>query len=119
MTQLSPPPPRLLLPRLTPREPGLQPYPVRPGGLMDVHDATANPPSDLLVEVRRAAPRRTLEPLLPEPLAEPVLDLRIDAASARAYEVKKGQYVQIIDVEGRQCSDFLAFASQQLQHGVE
>jgi len=90
--------------------------PARP---MRVDDESANPPSDLLLEVRRAAPRRLGEPVLPPPLAEPVLDLRIDAATASSYTVKAGQYLQIIDVEGRQCSDFLAFDGRQLEQGVE
>src|SRR5262249_2047299 len=45
------------------------------------------PASDLLLEVRRATPRNDLDPLLPEPLAEPRLDFQVDRASALAYEV--------------------------------
>lgn len=90
-----------------------------PSRRMSVEEEAANPPSDLLLELRRAAPRPQLEPRLPEPLAEPILDLRIDAASARSYEVKEGQYIQVIDVEGRQCSDFLAFGSRRLEDGIE
>jgi aminomethyltransferase len=86
---------------------------------MLVDAESANPPSDLLLEVRRGAQRPAMEPHLPEPLAEPVLDLRIDAATACSYEVREGQYIQIIDVEGRQCSDFVAFGARQLQDGVE
>jgi aminomethyltransferase len=86
---------------------------------MPVDAARANPPSDLVLEVRRAAQRRAAEPRLPEPLAEPVLDLRIDAATACSYEVREGQYIQVIDLEGRQCSDFLAFGARRLQDGVE
>ena len=69
--------------------------------------------------MRRATPRADLEPTLPEPLAEPRLDFQIDRASALAYEVKAGEYVQVIDVEGRQCSDFLAFHAAKLQAGRE
>lgn len=90
-----------------------------PARAMSVEEDEANPPSDLLLELRRAQPRSRLEPRLPAPLAEPILDLRIDAASARGYEVKEGQYIQIIDVEGRQCSDFLAFGVRRLDDGVE
>jgi aminomethyltransferase len=79
----------------------------------------APPASALVVEIRRAVPRRRVEAELPPPLAEPRLDLRVDRASARAYEVKAGEYIQIIDVEGRQCSDFLAFHRQKLEDGVE
>ena len=90
-----------------------------PAAPMPVDAESANPPSDLLLEVRRAAQRPVAEPRLPEPLAEPVLDLRVDAATACSYEVREGQYIQVIDVEGRQCSDFLAFGARRLQDGVE
>jgi len=88
-----------------------------PGGPMPVDQH--NPPSDLLIEIRRMRPREPGEPRLPPPLADPVLDLRIDAATALAFEVEAGQYIQVIDVEGRQCSDFLAFDSRRLSEGVE
>src|ERR671920_245442 len=39
--------------------------------------------------------------------------------SALAYEVKEGEYIQVIDVQGRQCSDFLAFHRQKLEKGLE
>ena len=47
---------------------------------------------------------------LPKPLGRIVTEHRIAAGTAIAYSVTAGQYVQIIDVEGSQCSDFLAFA---------
>jgi aminomethyltransferase len=72
-----------------------------PAHAVRVDDEQANPPSDLLLEVRRAAPLGRREPVLPAPLADPVLDLRVDAATASSYTVKAGQYLQIIDVEGR------------------
>jgi aminomethyltransferase len=79
----------------------------------------ASPPSNALVEVRRTTPRSYGQIELPPPLAEPRLDFRVDSATALAYEVRKGEYVQVIDVEGRQCSDFLAFHRQKLEDGVE
>jgi aminomethyltransferase len=79
----------------------------------------APPPSDLLVEVRRTAPRAYGELELPAPLAEPRLDFRVDAATALSYEVQAGEYIQVIDVEGKQCSDFLAFQRRKLEDGVE
>jgi aminomethyltransferase len=88
-----------------------------PGGLMSVD--SDNPPSELLIEVRRAQARAPHEPALPPPLADPVLDLRVDSSTALAYQVEAGQYIQVIDVEGRQCSDFLAFDSRRLADGVE
>ena len=79
----------------------------------------APPPSELLVEVRRTAARRYGQTELPPPLAEPRLDFRVGKASAQAYEVKAGEYIQVIDVEGKQCSDFLAFHRGKLEDGME
>ncbi len=79
----------------------------------------APPASNLLVEVRRAEPRRYEQLELPPPLAEPRLDFRVDAATALAYEVRAGEYIQVIDVEGKQCSDFLAFHRRKLESGLE
>src|SRR5919197_4133403 len=78
------------------------------------------PASALVVEVRRAEPPTTAgEVELPPPLAEPRLDFRVDRASALSYEVREGEYIQIIDVRGRQCSDFLAFHAHKLDAGIE
>ena len=89
-----------------------------PGPERPVVDGGA-PASDLELEVRRARPHAGLEPALPEPLAEPRLDFQVDRASALAYEVRAGEYIQVIDVRGRQCSDFLAFHAGKLQDGKE
>ena len=43
----------------------------------------------------------------------------MDRASALSYEVREGEYIQVIDVRGRQCSDFLAFHRQKLENGLE
>ena len=56
---------------------------------------------------------------LPDPLAEPLQDVHIEARTAFAYEVKAGQYIQIIDVEGRECSDFQCFDLAALDKGLE
>ncbi|MGI9030108.1 MAG: DUF1989 domain-containing protein [Ilumatobacteraceae bacterium] len=87
------------------------------GGPMDVEGQ--NPPSPVRVLIRRAVPRAQNEPMLPEPLADPVVDLRVSRATAEAYEVAAGQWIQVIDVEGQQCSDLLAFDARRLQDGVE
>ena len=76
-------------------------------------------PSELLVEVRRTAARTYDQLELPPPLAEPRLDVRVDAATALAYEVRAGEFIQVIDVEGKQCSDFLAFHRRKLESGLE
>ncbi len=77
------------------------------------------PASALIVELKRAQPRPEVDLELPPPLAEPRLDFRVDKASALAYEVTEGEYIQIIDVKGKQCSDFLAFNEHKLQAGLE
>jgi aminomethyltransferase len=77
------------------------------------------PPSELILEIRRAAPRTREEIELPAPLAEPRLDFRVGAATASSYEVKQGEYIQVIDVRGKQCSDFLAFHAHKLHDGTE
>jgi aminomethyltransferase len=78
------------------------------------------PPSAFLIEVQRAVVPTDPVSCLPEPLALPMLlDLRIDRATATSYEVGEGQWIQIIDVEGRQCSDLLAFNARHLQNGKE
>lgn len=74
---------------------------------------------DMLLQIHRAAPAAREEAEIPPPLAEPRLELRVDAATARDYTVKAGEYIQIIDVAGRQCSDFVAFHRGKLEDGVE
>src|SRR5579859_6983934 len=107
----------------------------RPGSEVELtaHDATTlivaapggrivdgePPASELMIEVRRATPRTREQAELPPPLADPRLDFRIDKATASSYEVKAGEYIQVIDVQGRQCSDFLAFHAAKLQNGFE
>lgn len=75
-----------------------------------------NPPTELRLVIRPAA---SIVGQAPPPLAPPLQDLRIDAATARAFTVKAGQYIQIIDVDGRQCADFLAFDAAELAQGRE
>jgi aminomethyltransferase len=87
-----------------------------PGGRLVDGDP---PASALLVEIKRQTPRKPSDVPLPEPLAEPRLDFRVDRASALAYEVREGEYIQVIDVQGRQCSDFLAFHRAKLEKGLE
>ena len=88
-----------------------------PGGPMRVDEQDA--PTDLRVMVRRATPAPAAAGVsLPEPLAEPRIEFRIDRATAKTYEVKPGEYIQVIDVAGRQCSDFQAFDAAQLERGI-
>ncbi|MBL8845537.1 MAG: aminomethyltransferase family protein [Hyphomicrobium zavarzinii] len=77
------------------------------------------PPSDVLIFILRATPRLMNTARLPDPLAEPRLDIRVNIASAESFEVYEGEYIQIIDVQGRQCSDFIAFNRKALDEGRE
>lgn len=75
------------------------------GGYMDVSVIPAN---------------KNLSPL-PDPIAGSTIrdEFTVPRATALAYELKAGEYVQIIDVEGRQCSDFMAMRSSALESGME
>jgi aminomethyltransferase len=86
--------------------------PASAGTVWDQTSAT-----DTLVVITRA---KVLPPTLrepPEPLAEPRLDLRVKVASAINFEVFEGEYIQIVDIAGRQCSDFLAFERRAVDKG--
>ncbi len=86
-----------------------------PAEPMIVWDQT--PATDILVFIQRANPRLLNDAKVPDPIAEPRLDIRINIASAESFEVHEGEYIQIIDVAGRQCSDFLAFNRRALDKG--
>ena len=87
---------------------------VAPGEPMAVDEQ--DPPTDLRIVVNRAEVAVSNEVALPLPLADLRLDRRVSKATALAYEVRAGEYIQVIDLAGRQCSDFLAFGSRQLQY---
>ena len=79
-----------------------------------------NGSTELIVYVRRSNPGQGKGGLAPpNPLADPILDLNIQPGSATAYEVKKGEYIQVLDVQGRECSDFQAFSLRALDRGLE
>ena len=56
---------------------------------------------------------------LPAPLGQVVADYRIAPGTAIAYPVQAGQYLQILDVRGSQCSDFLAFAAADMSEELD
>ncbi len=58
-------------------------------------------------------------PLLPEPMGDIRDEFTVSRGTARAYAVEPGEIIQIIDVEGQQCSDFMAFRSDGLDAGHE
>ncbi|MEM6905609.1 MAG: DUF1989 domain-containing protein, partial [Pseudomonadota bacterium] len=89
-----------------------------PGGPMPV--AAQTPPTELVLYLRRATPgaaKGGFSP--PDPLADPLEDLNIQPGEARAYRVPKGAFIQILDVQGRECSDFQAFDLRALDAGQE
>jgi glycine cleavage system T protein (aminomethyltransferase) len=88
-----------------------------PGGAMaaDAQD-TATP---IRVCVQRSRIRPANETHLPEPLADPLQDIRVNKATAEAYVVRAGEFIQIIDVAGRQCTDFQCFDTRKLDKGLE
>ena len=87
----------------------------------DMRADMQNPPTSLLAFIERAdisaAQNRARE--LPPPLADALSDFRIPRATAAVYTVKKGEWIQIVDVEGRQCTDFQAFDAAALERGKE
>lgn len=82
---------------------------------------TALPPTELIVFIQRAHPDTKANQLnqLPAPLADAREEIRIAESTATAYEVQAGEYIQIIDVEGSQCSDFQCFDRAKLEQGHE
>lgn len=91
---------------------------VAPGGNMDAE--LQDTATDIEVRVTRARlPNERPGSRLPEPLADPLQDIRIKAATAQAYVVKAGEFIQVIDVDGRQCTDFQCFSLRKLDKGLE
>jgi aminomethyltransferase len=89
-----------------------------PGGKMDIERQDTATDIELLIE--RADPlSHKNASALPEPLADPLQDFRIAAATAQAYVVKAGEYIQVIDVAGRQCTDFQCFSLRKLDRKIE
>lgn len=76
-------------------------------------------PSELRLVVTRANPSPLLVPALPEPLGDVLDEFTLRAGTARSYTVAEGQYIQVLDVAGRQCSDFVALDRRALDRGVE
>ncbi|KNG93517.1 DUF1989 domain-containing protein [Pseudaestuariivita atlantica] len=81
---------------------------------------TQDTATDLALYIRRADPNMGKVPGQPaDPLADPLHDANIQPGNAHAYEVKAGEYIQILDVQGRECSDFQAFSLRALDKGIE
>ena len=77
------------------------------------------PASALVVEVKRAAPRSRATRSSCRRRSPSRGSTSAWTAPARSsYEVREGEYIQVIDVQGRQCSDFLAFHRAQARAGA-
>src|SRR5688572_17517487 len=89
-----------------------------PGGKMDAEAQDTATPLEVRLE-RATLPRANELIPLPEPLADPLQEIRIDRATAKAYVVRAGEFIQIIDVAGRQMTDFQCFTRRKLDEGLE
>jgi aminomethyltransferase len=79
-----------------------------------------NTVTDIIIFVHRlssAEKSRLIK--LPDPLADTNHEMLVKARTAYSYTVKAGEYIQIMDVEGRECSDFQCFDAEKLGKGLE
>ncbi len=79
---------------------------------------------DLISGVAQGVVSATLRPasgrtVLPDPLGKVREEFTVPRGSAKAYEIKRGEFVQVIDLEGQQCSDFQAIRMRGLDHDEE
>ncbi|MGR3659893.1 MAG: DUF1989 domain-containing protein [Paracoccaceae bacterium] len=79
-----------------------------------------NAPTEIIVYIRRANPGEGSGGVKPaDPLADPLQDHNIQPGQANAYEVRAGQFIQVMDVQGRECTDFQCFSMSELDRGIE
>ncbi|MFQ3357750.1 MAG: aminomethyltransferase [Paracoccaceae bacterium] len=78
-----------------------------------------NNATPIVVWVERAKPLMMCHHVLPDALADPLQEIRVASSTAQSYFVKKSEYIQIIDVDGRQMTDFQCFSAQKLDKGIE
>lgn len=90
---------------------------IAPGAPMRVDEQ--NPPTEIEIQILRSKPVEERTPFLPDPLADPRQDFQLNRSTAMSYEVKAGEFIQIIDVQGQQCTDFQAFRADGLDKGIE
>ena len=89
-----------------------------PGPKMLIHEQ--NPPTELTILVKRAKILNDKEhSVIPDPIFEPSDEKNIKKKTAISFQVKEGDYIQVISPTGRQCSDFVAFDTAKLEKGVE
>ncbi|NKN39513.1 DUF1989 domain-containing protein [Agrobacterium sp. a22-2] len=88
-----------------------------PGEAMEPGNQDTATPIEL--RVQRVSLQRSYEQTLPEPMADSLQEIRVRAATATAYFVRAGEFIQIIDVSGRQCTDFQAFSARKVDKGLD
>ena len=88
-----------------------------PGNAM--HAGKQNTTTPIELRIKRCEIAAPGASFLPEPLADPLQDIHVDKATAETYFVRAGEYIQIIDVDGRQCTDFQCFSARKLDKGLE
>ena len=89
-----------------------------PGQEMLVHEQ--NPPTELTIFIKRANIVNDKEhSVIPEPMYDPLNEINIEKKTAISFEIKNGDYIQIICPTGRQCSDFVAFDTAKLEKNIE
>ena len=86
----------------------------------DMDVTNQNPPSDLTIFIKRSQIVNDKElNVIPDPVFEPLYEENINKETSISYQVKEGDYIQIISPTGRQCSDFVAFDTRKLEKGIE
>ncbi len=79
-----------------------------------------NPSGDLTIFIKRAKINKDKElSVIPDPVFEPNYEKNINRQTCISYQVKEGDYIQVISPAGRQCSDFVAFDTKKLDKGIE
>tara|TARA_B100000902_G_scaffold88006_1_gene91949 strand:- start:1933 stop:4272 length:2340 start_codon:yes stop_codon:yes gene_type:complete len=87
---------------------------------LDMNIAEQNPPSELTIFIKRYKIINDKElSIIPDPVFEPLYEKNINKETSISYQVKEGDYVQIISPTGRQCSDFVAYDTRKLDKGIE
>ena len=89
-----------------------------PGPEMLVHQQ--NPTTDLTIFIKRSKITKDKEhSIIPDPVYDPLNEINIDRQTAVSFQVKEGDYIQVISPTGRQCSDFVAFDTAKLEKKIE
>ncbi|MGV6806117.1 MAG: DUF1989 domain-containing protein [Ruegeria sp.] len=87
---------------------------IRPSSIADLIAGVDT--GNLSVSHKRAT---SAEPLLPPLLGDTRAEFTVPRGTGFSYELKAGEFVQIVDIEGQQCSDFMALRADELDRGGE